>query len=104
MENGKLWHKQRSPGRRLTFQEETTQLVVPISERSDVMDLSYKKALAHGGFDKTYLAVGRVYFWQSVQYVQDVKRLHTDLSGLSDGKKLPQVQGVLKAIIGASRF
>jgi len=87
MESGKLWHKQRSTGRRLTFQEEITQLVVPISERNDVMDGFHTKALAHCGFNKTYLAMIRKYFWHNMYKM--LKDFIRTLLGLPNSKKLP---------------
>jgi len=61
MKEGKLWHRQEWTGRRQNFQEAMIQLVVPLSERKDVLHAFQK--LSHSGFDKCYQAVTRVYFW-----------------------------------------
>jgi len=61
LKDGKLWHCQKSTGRRQKFQDLMIQLVVPVSERNDVMNSLH--GLGHLGFDKCYLAVARVYFW-----------------------------------------
>jgi len=61
MKDGKLWHHQESTGRRHSFQEAMIQLVVPISERKDILHAFHK--LNHLGFDKSYQAVSRMYFW-----------------------------------------
>jgi len=60
MKGGMLWHRQESTGRRQTFQEQKDQVVVPTTERYDIMHGFHTKALAHCGFDKMYLAVSRV--------------------------------------------
>jgi len=61
MRDKQLWHKQQSTRKRKTFQEEIIQLVVPKSERKDILRGFH--TLGHTGFDKTYMAVSRVYFW-----------------------------------------
>jgi len=61
MKDGKLWHRQESTGRRQNFQKAMIQLVVPVSERKDILHAFH--TLSHLGFDKTYQAVTRVYFW-----------------------------------------
>jgi len=60
MNDGMLWHRQESMGKRQTFQDQIDQVVVPTSERYDIMHGFHTKALAHCGFDKMYLAVSRV--------------------------------------------
>jgi len=66
MKGGMLWHRQESTGRRQTFQDQMYQVVVPTTERYDIMHGFHTKALAHSGFDKTYLAVSRVYFFNNM--------------------------------------
>jgi len=61
MKDRKLWHRQTSTGRRHSFQDTMIQLVVFISERKDVLHGLH--GLSHLGFNKTYEAVSRVYFW-----------------------------------------
>jgi len=61
MKDGKLWHRQESNGRRQNFEVAMIQLVVPVSQRNDVMNSIHW--LGHLGFDKCYLAVARAYFW-----------------------------------------
>jgi len=61
MKDGKLLHRLESTGKRHSFHEAMIQLVVPVSERKDVLHAFH--SLSHVGFDKTYLAVSRVYFW-----------------------------------------
>jgi len=48
MKDGKLWHSQESTGRKHSFQEAIIQLVVPVSERKDV--LYAFQGLSHLGF------------------------------------------------------
>jgi len=60
MKDRKLWHPQELTGRRHSFQEAIIQLVVPISERKDILHAFH--GLSHFSFDKSYQAVSRVYF------------------------------------------
>jgi len=66
MKDGKLWINRKVRGKRQTFQEEIIQIVVPISERNGIMHGYHTNSLAHYGFDKTYIAVSRVYFWHNM--------------------------------------
>jgi len=52
MKDGKLWHRQESTGKRHSFQEAMIQLVLPVSERKDILHAIH--GLSHLGFDETY--------------------------------------------------
>jgi len=57
MKDNKLWHRQQITRRLCTFQEDIVQLVVPKSERADIINVYHSVSLAHSRFLKTYKAV-----------------------------------------------
>jgi len=57
-----------------TFQEEIIQLVVPKSEREDIMREFH--TLGYTGFDQSYMAISRVYFWYGMYKNLKIKYAH----------------------------
>jgi RNA:NAD 2'-phosphotransferase (TPT1/KptA family) len=72
LQDGILWHKQETRGRTRSIQEDTTQRVIPIVLRNILITGYHKEALCHAGFERTYMAITRTYYWNGMY--KDIKR------------------------------
>ena len=66
-----LWHKQPSRGRVKSLQKEVYQRVIPISLKKKLLEGYHSRKLCHAGFDRTYMAITRSYYWAGMY--KDIK-------------------------------
>jgi RNA:NAD 2'-phosphotransferase (TPT1/KptA family) len=66
MKDDILWHKQSTRGVTQTIDQNVHQRVVPISLRKKILEGYHNTGLCHAGFERSYMAISRSYFWHGM--------------------------------------